>query len=586
MAAGALVVVGLGGWVVFRTWQAYSALTDARATIADTLQLSVQDLLDGGTDRIAGAVDRLQEQSGRARDAVDDPVFSLATRLPFVGADLSGVKTIATTVDGIATQVLPPLVGLAGVVDPAVLLPQDHQFDLNPIIAAAPGLRHADDEVRSYLRQVADIRRDDVMTAIGSAADELSDRLTTVSSVTSRAATVTELIPPMLGSEGTRRYLVLFQNLAEARSTGGMFGSYAVMTVDHGRIVVGGQGATQRTIDRFDAPVAPLSADELNLYGLNIATISMDVNFTPDFPRAAALFSLMYQKRVDPAPIDGAIAVDPVALAGILKGYPPIDIGGTTVAASNLASFLLSDIYRMFPDDRDKTQRDTFTAAATGLALESLMSPPTDAARALRGARQGIADHRLLVYSAHPDEQSTLADIGLTGELPAVDVAGRPTFMVALADRTFRGSKLSFYLSGATTLTAGSCATDGSREVTMRMDLTFAGPASGLLEEISGSGPKAYTLTDEFRVYAPTGATFTAADVDGTPVEITHGSDFGREAGLFQTDFPPQSRKTVTLHFELPAPGVDDPGSVTPEVRIPPAVTAWPVDAPEFDACR
>ncbi len=528
---------------------------------------------------------RLQEQTARARSAVDDPIFTLATHLPFVGVDLGAVRTIATAVDDVATQVLPPLVGLAAVADPHVLLPQDSRFDLDPIIAAAPGLRHADGTARGALRGVIDIPRDDVIAPIATAADDLTDNLRTLRSVTSRAATATELLPPMLGADGPRRYLVLFQNLAEARSTGGLFGSYAVMTVDHGRLSLSGQGATQRTIDRFDDPVAPITADEATLYGRNIATISMDVNFTPDFQRAAQLFSVMYQSRIDPAPLDGAFAVDPVALAHILRGYPPIDLGGTTVDASNLASFLLSDIYRMFPADKDKSLRDAYTAEATGTALAALMSPPTDAAAALRGVRQSIVEHRLLVYSSHPAEQAALAGLGLTGRLPVTDPAGQPTFGIFLADRTFLGSKLSYYLTGSSTLTAGPCATDGSRSVTVRLDFTFDGPSSGLLEEISGTGPKAYTLTDEFRAYAPTGATLTGADVDGTPVEVTRGTDFGRDAGRFQTDFPPGSTKAVTLHFALPPPDPAAPDLTRPVVRIPPAVRSWPVDAAAFRRC-
>ncbi|WP_157970457.1 DUF4012 domain-containing protein [Nakamurella deserti] len=582
MAFAGLVLVLCGGWVAFRSWQAYSALTDARATIAADFDLDTATLLEGGSASLRPAVTTLQEQASRARDAVDDPVFRLATALPFVGADLSAVRTIATTVDDMATQVLPPLVDLTRLADPAVLLPEKGRVDLQPFVDAAPALRHADDEVARFRGEIAAIPHDDVVGAIASAADDLAAKLDTVASVTAGAATTTELLPPMLGSDGPRRYLVLFQNLAEARSTGGMFGSYAVMTVDDGRISVGGQGATQRTIDRFDAPVAPISDDERQLYGENIATIAMDVNFTPDFPRAAELFSVMYADRIDPTPLDGAFAVDPVALGRILEGYGPVDLGGTTVAPDELAAFLLSDIYTKFPDDKDKSLRDAYTAAATGQALTALMSPPADPGAALAGLRRSVAEHRLLLWSAHPDEQSSLVRAGLTGELPAADPATAPTFGVFLADRTYLGSKLSYYLTGKVGVTAGACAADGSREATVTLDLAFDGPTSGLPEQVSGAGPKAYTLTDEFRVFAPTGGTLTGAEVDGVPVELTRGTDFGRDAGRFQTDFTPRSTSTVTLHFTVPAAG---DAAAQPTVRIPPAVKNWPVTAEPFAPC-
>lgn len=582
VGVGALVVIASAGWVGFRTWQAYSALTDARATIAADFDVSLESLLDPDAHDLGGAVTTLQEQASRARSAVDDPVFRLATHLPFVGADLAAVRTIATAVDDMSTQVLPPLVDLTALADPAVLLPENSRVNLEPFLTAAPRLRHADDEVRRYRTEVADIPRDDVVGAIATAADDLGDKLGAVASVTGRAATTAELLPPMLGSDGPRRYLVLFQNLAEARSTGGMFGSYAVMTLDGGKITVGGQGATQRTIDRFDAPVAPITADESQMYGENIATIAMDVNFTPDFARAAELFGVMYRDRIDPATLDGAFAIDPVALGRILRGYGPVDLGGTTVAPDDLAKFLLSDIYTMFPGDKDKSQRDAYTAAATGQALQALMSPPADVGTALQGVRRSVAEHRLLIWSAHPDEQTALVAAGLTGQLPTTDPATEPTFGVFLADRTYLGSKLSYYLTGRVLVTAGSCAADGTRDATVTFDLAFDGPSSGLPEQVSGAGAKAYILTDEFRVYAPTGGTLTGAEVDGEAVELTRGTDFGRDAGRFQTDFTPQSTATVTLHFRLPAAG---DATVQPVLRIPPAVRNWPVTAAPFAPC-
>ena len=109
---------------------------------------------------------------------------------------------------------------------------------------------------------------------------------------------------------------------------------------------------------RFDTPVADLTPDELKLYDVNIATIPMDVNFTPDYPLAASLFSTMYQDRIDPAPLDGVIAVDPVALADVLKGFAPVTVQGQQLDSDTVVKLLLSDAYTLFPNDWDQSQRD------------------------------------------------------------------------------------------------------------------------------------------------------------------------------------------------------------------------------------
>ena len=67
-------------------------------------------------------------------------------------------------------------------------------------------------------RAVADVRKK---------VDELS--VTTTS-----AARAAELIPPMLGADGKRRYFLAFQNPAESRGTGGLLGAYGVLEADQG----------------------------------------------------------------------------------------------------------------------------------------------------------------------------------------------------------------------------------------------------------------------------------------------------------------------------------------------------------------
>ncbi len=51
------------------------------------------------------------------------------------------------------------------------------------------------------------------------------DRLAKVSLTTATAARAVRLLPPMLGADGPREYLLLVQNNAEQRATGGIPGS-------------------------------------------------------------------------------------------------------------------------------------------------------------------------------------------------------------------------------------------------------------------------------------------------------------------------------------------------------------------------
>ena len=490
----------------------------------------------------------MQQHSAAAVDAVEDPLYRLASTLPWVGDDLTAVSTVAHSVDNLASQIGPGLLDAIAVLDPNQLMPTEGGVDLEPLITAASRLHTADTLVGQDLADLHQLGSESLAGPVSDAVEDLTAKLTKVQQVTAKGSEITGLLPQLLGSDGPRRYLVVFQNLAELRSTGGIFGSYAVLTIDHGQLTVSGQGASSRTIGFLPAPVVEESADQLALYGPNIATIPMDVNFTPDFPYSARSFAAMYQQQIDPTPLDGVISVDPVALADMLHGFEPVSFDGIALNSSNLTAMLLSDAYAMFPDDdKDQTQRDAFLAGATAAAFQTMTTHPRDVGAVSDGLLDGLEQRRILLYSFDPTEQATLSGLGVTGELPATDAATSPTFGVFLNDRTDHGSKLGYYQSGAATVTAGSCTADGSREVTVELTLHYDAPASGLPLEVRGADPNAYVLRTEIRSYAPTGAALTAVQINGTAVDVTTGTDLDRAAAKFTTDQHPGAITTVTL---------------------------------------
>ena len=65
-------------------------------------------------------------------------------------------------------------------------------------------------------------------------------------------------MPSMLGANGTRRYLLLVQNNAEIRPTGGIAGSFAILKADKGKLSMGKQGSIQDLLP-FADPVLPMT---------------------------------------------------------------------------------------------------------------------------------------------------------------------------------------------------------------------------------------------------------------------------------------------------------------------------------------
>ena len=84
----------------------------------------------------------------------------------------------------------------------------------------------------------------------------------TAGSAARASATAFDLLPEMLGKDGPRRYLLLIQNNAEIRATGGIPGSIAVLRSDHGKITMGFQGGPS-DLGAFVKPAAKLPQDAL-----------------------------------------------------------------------------------------------------------------------------------------------------------------------------------------------------------------------------------------------------------------------------------------------------------------------------------
>lgn len=580
MVAGGVAILLATGWVGWRAYQAYSGLTAASAEVT-TLQAQLKDVTNVDADATAATVDRLQVQAAGARSAVDDPIYRAFSALPLLGPNLDAVRQVTVTVDTLAVDVMPSLVEVARSLRPAQLAPQDGVIDLEPIIRNAPLLQTADTAVNRAREQLAGIDRSAVVQPVGNAVLTLWRKLDDAAEITDPAARIGRLLPPMLGAQGPRTYLVVFQNPAELRATGGIFGSFAVVTADQGRITIADQGASQRTMPGFDQPVADLSAEDRSLYSDLMARYPQDVNFTPDFPTAAELFQQMYESTSGQT-VDGVLAIDPVALSYLLADSLPIDVGeGVQVTSDNLVSILLSTAYEKY-DSSDQSERDAFLANATSLVFSSIMSGDGGAPAMVQGLRKAISERRVLIYSADPAEQADIADTKLSGIItsdPAV-----PTIGVFLNDST--SGKLGYYLTNEVHVTPGQCRPDGRRELQVRVVMAFDAPTSGLTTYVTGGGGNStqYALTTRVMVFAPAGGGVVDATQDGVSIGLGRGVDQSREVGSAAVRLEPKSDTEVVFTVLGPAGGPAG-AEITPVLELTPGVHPWVTSVDPYTSC-
>ena len=119
-------------------------------------------------------------------------------------------------------------------VDPASLHVIDGRLPLEEVRAVAPALR---DGAQTLTRALAKLRSIDdpyLLPVISDTLHRLETELARSTGEAQRAAAAAELGPAIFGAHGNRTYLLVVQNNAELRATGGLIGDWGLMRAVNG----------------------------------------------------------------------------------------------------------------------------------------------------------------------------------------------------------------------------------------------------------------------------------------------------------------------------------------------------------------
>lgn len=567
IAAGlTLVLLAVAGWVGIDGWRTAQHLRGAAALVG-TLR---QQVLTGDIAGARGTLHSLQKEAAAARDRTNGIAWRSASLLPWIGDDLAAARTLATTLADLTDNGLPPLLDAAQALTDGGLTPAAGTIDVDVLSHAADSLAVGAEVVSRSTDRIAAVSTGGLDASLRAAVTQLDGGLTTLSGLLAPAERAAQLLPELLGASGPRRYLMLFQNNAEVRATGGMPGAFVVVEARRGAVSIVGQGSAAGTLQTFPTPVLPLDDDAEALYTDRLGTYPADINLTPDFPTVAQLAREMYRVRTGTV-VDGVIATDPVALSYVLSATGPVPMpSGPPLTAATAVKLLLSQVYA---GTLTSAQQDAYFATAARATFEALTKRPGDPRGLATQLMRGVAERRVLFWSADPEEQRALSGTGLEGVLPADDGA-RPGVGLFLNDGS--GAKLGYYLTQSASVTTGGCTSDGRRELRVSVTLASSAPASGLSKSVLGLGLSGdpYTVRTNLLVFSPTGGSIADAYLDGAAFSVGSGLERNRQVAVATIDLPPGARRTLSVTLLTgPLPTMDTP--VTPVVWTTPGVSPW-----------
>lgn len=541
-----VLLVAAGAWLALRAVQLASVLGDVGETARELQQAAD----DADAERASALVPVLQEQTADAVALTDDPLWSLAGGLPVLGDDVRAVTTVSTALDDLARDALPPLARAAGAVSPEALRPVDGRVDLAPVTASAPDLRTAAEGAREAADAVAAIETDSLVAALSDRLAPLVDGLEQMADQLSGMADVADLMPPLLGADGPRAYLVLAVNPAELRSSGGIVGSVVRVTADDGALTLVSHRAA-RELPQPAVPL-PLSEEETTLHSERLGRFVQNVTETPDFPRTAALAADLWELDTGER-VDGVLAVDPRTLSYLLEATGPLPgPDGTTLEAGTIVDLLLAEAYGRYPDP---DASDDFFAEASATAFGVLTRGEVDPGALIAGVRRAATEQRVRLWSADPDEQAVLVGTEVGGAF-LTGGQGRAVG-VFLSDRT--EAKMGYYLSSDISVESVTCGAVGVT-ATVAVELRSDAPADAadLPEQVTGDGATgvpAGSVRTAISVYTPVGGGFGEAvlvqDGEEAVVGGTRATAEGRAVQVFTAELAPGESVTYLVDVVL-----------------------------------
>lgn len=541
----AVVLVALFvGWIGIRAVLARQQLEAAQPSASAV----VAAMRSGDVAGAKSAAESLSAHAAQAASLTGDPIWRLGEGIPLVGPNLAAVRVVASATDSVAREVVTPLVGVSATIDPRSLKPTDGRIDLARLAAAQPVVAKAQTAFHAAAAGVAGVSTASLIEPVGTAVDRLDSLFAQSSPVIDALGNSTKLLPGMLGQNGPRNILVVAQNPAELRATGGLIGSVALIHADHGALTLQAQEAGT-SIGPWPTAVSDIPDATVGIYGPLVGRYLQDANYTPDFPMAATTIAAMWE-RAHGGTVDSVLTTDPVVLSALLKATGPVALSsGDTITSANAVPLLLSDVYARYPAS---SQQDAFFSSAAAAIFTKLAAGHLDSGKLLTAFSAAGTSERLRIWSAHADEQKVLATTTLAGALP-VSTPQAAGIGVYLNDAT--GSKMDYYLGASVSAGAEVCRFDFRPTSLVRVTLTNRAPANAgtaLPKYVTGGGtygvPPGEILT-RVVVYGPAGGLLAGTQLGSDPVRIVSGTDRARPVAVVPVQLKPGESKTVTVQF-------------------------------------
>jgi hypothetical protein len=261
----------------------------------------------------------------------------------------------------------------------------------------------------------------------------------------------------------------------------------------------------------------------------------------------------------------GAITLDPTALSYLLAATGPATLpDGTTVAADNVVAYTQSTIYERFPTDEAARKQQLLDVARA--VSEKVLAPNVDLPALMRGAAQGAAQQRLLMWVSDRQIEARLARLPLGGVEPTTRA---PYFRLTLWNST--ASKLDYYVHASLAWASTTCG--AKQHVTVIVRLTNTAPVGLPSYVLGATTDKQFHIPpgDEYLgilAYATDGALLSRYTVNGRASEPAQFAELGHP--VWSDGQYVRRGQTLTIVYQLVEPSSSAQPIIPPQPMVNP----------------
>jgi UDP-N-acetylmuramyl pentapeptide phosphotransferase/UDP-N-acetylglucosamine-1-phosphate transferase len=507
---------------------------------------------DGDPILAAGSFRQAALTFTRASDKLDSPFLVGGLAVPGLAPNMRAARELAD----IGVDLARAGEDVTTAVRPEALEVINGRVPLDEVRRVTPKLDVGSQALTQALARIRSLDDPYLISPVRDAVAKVERELAHANGEAQRGLAAARLAPAVLGGDGVRHYLLVVQNNAESRATGGFIGSFGLMTAQDGKVDIGElerTAAWNLRVAQAGQPPGVAPPDYHARYDqFGPARTLQNVNMSPDFPSVAGL--LMSQAlQIGLGPIDGVLAVDPIGLAALLELTGPVNVSGwpTPIDSSNAVDVTLRDAYAFFERTPERAEfLGDVAQAVVDQATSGTLGRPAQIARVLGGAAH---EGHLILAFARPAEQKLAVDLGVAGRMAPVR-----SDAVAVTSSNSAANKIDFYLRRNVNYRVQlDPDIDHQRALAsgrLTVELDNTAPAEGVPKIVIGP-----YIADRFQagenrayvsLYSP--LVLTGATLDGGPVEIYPGVERGRNVYSLLASIPSRTIQILTADFRGP----------------------------------